>query len=287
MNQPATATLPPQHQDQQPGIEAQMQPPPESEMAAYRGSGKLEGEVALVTGGDSGIGRAVAVAFAKEGADVAVVYLAEDEDAAKTRQLITDCGRRCILIKGDIADEAFCGEAVALTISELKGLDILVNNAGEQHPQSSIEDISSSQLLRTFQTNVFAMFHLVRAALPHLKGGGRIINTTSVTAYRGHEKLLDYSATKGAVVSFTRSLAKALIDDEIRVNAVAPGPVWTPLIPSTFSAEEVKKFGSHAPMKRPGQPDEIAPAYVFLASADSSFMAGQVLHPNGGEVVNG
>ncbi|WP_255992214.1 SDR family oxidoreductase [Chitinolyticbacter albus] len=282
-----TATLPAQHQGTQPGIEAQMEPRPQSRMQGYRGSGKLQGQVALITGGDSGIGRAVAIAFAKEGADIAIVYLDEDGDAAETRDLVTQCGQRCILIKGDIADEAFCGESVALTVSELKRLDILVNNAGEQHPEASIADISSAQLLRTFQTNVFAMFHLVRAALPHLKQGGRIINTTSVTAYRGHEKLLDYSATKGAVVSFTRSLAKALIDEGVRVNAVAPGPVWTPLIPSTFSAEEVARFGSHALMKRPGQPDEIAPAYVFLASDDSSFMAGQVLHPNGGEVVNG
>lgn len=278
---------PRQHQDRQPGIESAMDPPPQAEMATYRGSGKLVGQVALITGGDSGIGRAVAVAYAKEGADVVVVYLNEDADAEKTRSLVEKADRRCLLIKGDIGEESFCVEAVERALQHYERLDILVNNAGEQHPQSSIETISNAQLERTFRTNVFAMFHLVRASLPYLKGGGRIINTASVTAYRGNEKLLDYSASKGAIVSFTRSLAKALLKDGIRVNAVAPGPVWTPLISSTFTAEEVAKFGGNVPMHRPGQPDEIAPAYVFLAAQDSSYMAGQVLHPNGGEPVNG
>jgi len=278
---------PEQHQDRQPGLESAMFPPPQAEMEAYKGSGKLTGQVALVTGGDSGIGRAVTVAYAKEGANVAIVYLDEDADAEKTRELVEKAGQHCLLIKGDIGEEGFCSEAVEKTLQHFERLDVLVNNAGEQHPQSSIEDISTSQLVRTFRTNVFAMFHLVRAALPYLKGGGRIINTASVTAYRGNEKLLDYSASKGAIVSFTRSLAKALLKDGIRVNAVAPGPVWTPLIPSTFTAEEVAKFGGNTPMQRVGQPDEIAPAYVFLATQDSSYMAGQVLHPNGGEPVNG
>ncbi|MGQ5524993.1 SDR family oxidoreductase [Chitinimonas sp. PSY-7] len=282
-----TALRPPQHQHQQPGIEAVMEPPPKSEMEGYQGSGKLKNQVAIITGGDSGIGRAVAIAYAKEGADVVIVYLDEDVDATKTRDLVEQTGKHCLLLKGDIGDETFCKEIVKKTLEKHDRLDILVNNAGEQHPQSSFSDVTKEQLEQTFRTNVFPMFYLSRAAMPYLKGGGRIINTTSVTAYRGHEKLVDYSASKGAVVSFTRSLAKALIKDEIRVNAVAPGPVWTPLIPASFTAEEVARFGSNSPMHRAGQPDEIAPAYVFLASTDSSFIAGQVLHPNGGEPVNG
>jgi NAD(P)-dependent dehydrogenase (short-subunit alcohol dehydrogenase family) len=255
-------------------------------METYRGSGRLENRKALVTGGDSGIGRAVAVGFAKEGADVCIVYLDEHEDAKRTQELVQQTGRKCVLIAGDVGNERFCAEAVDRTIGELGGLDILVNNAGEQHPQEDIADITTEQLERTFRTNIFAMFHLVKAARPHLGKGARIINTASVTAYRGQKMLLDYSATKGAIVAFTRSLALALAEEEIHVNAVAPGPVWTPLIPSTFSADKVKSFGAHVPLGRPGQPDEVAPCYIFLASNDAAFMTGQVLHPNGGEIVN-
>jgi NAD(P)-dependent dehydrogenase (short-subunit alcohol dehydrogenase family) len=241
----------------------------------------------LITGGDSGIGRAVAVAYAREGADVAIAYLNEHGDAEETKRMVEGEGRRCILIAGDIGDDSFCKEAVEQTVRELGGLDVLVNNAAEQHPQESIEDITNEQLERTFRTNIFAMFYLTRAALTHLKKGSAIINTTSVTAYRGSPELLDYSSTKGAITAFTRSLALSLAEKGIRVNAVAPGPIWTPLIPSTFDEEKVKTFGADTPMKRPGQPEEVAPSYVFLASDDSSYMTGQVLHPNGGEVVNG
>jgi NAD(P)-dependent dehydrogenase (short-subunit alcohol dehydrogenase family) len=278
---------PPQHQDRQPGLESEMRPPPRAEDAAQRGSGKLAGKVALITGGDSGIGRAVAIACAKEGADVAIAYLNEHQDAEQTRQQVEQHGRRCISIAGDVGDEAFCRQAMERTVSELGRLDVLVNNAAEQHPQESIEQISAEQLERTFRTNIFAQFYLTKAALPHLQSGSAIINTTSVTAYKGSPKLLDYASTKGAIVAFTRSLALALVEKGIRVNAVAPGPIWTPLIPSTFPADAVAKFGSDVPMKRAGQPEEVAPSYVFLASDDASYMAGQVLHPNGGEVLNG
>jgi NAD(P)-dependent dehydrogenase (short-subunit alcohol dehydrogenase family) len=243
--------------------------------------------VALITGGDSGIGRAVAIMFAKEGADVTIVYLEEHGDAEETQRMVEQTGRRCLRIAGDVADESFCGQAVARTVREFGRLDILVNNAAEQHPQDSITKISAEQLERTFRTNIFAMFYLTKAALTHLKQGSTIINTASVTAYRGSPQLLDYSATKGAIVAFTRSLALSLIKQGIRVNAVAPGPIWTPLIPSTFPPDKVKSFGSDVPMQRAGEPEEVAPCYVFLASDDSSYMAGQVLHPNGGEVVNG
>ncbi|HUS13814.1 MAG TPA: SDR family oxidoreductase [Chloroflexia bacterium] len=278
---------PPQHQDRQPGIEAEMTPRPVAEDPQYRGSGKLDGKVALITGGDSGIGRAVAIVYAKEGADVAVAYLNEQQDADETRRQVEAEGRRCLLLPGDIGDEAVCRDLVQRTVSELGGLDILVNNAAEQHPQDSIEDITAEQLDRTFRTNIFAMFYLTKAALKHLKEGSTIINTTSVTAYKGSPQLLDYSATKGAIVAFTRSLSQALVEKGIRVNAVAPGPIWTPLIPATFPADKVAEFGSDVPMKRAGQPEEVANCYVFLASDDSSYIAGQVLHPNGGEVVNG
>jgi len=280
-------TLPPQEQDQQPGLESEMTPKPKSEDKQYRGSGKLHGKVALITGGDSGIGRAVAIVYAKEGADVAIGYLNEDDDAKETVRLVEAIGQRCVSIAGDIGDEAFCQQMVERTVKELGRLDILVNNAAEQHPQESISDITAAQLERTFRTNIFAMFHLTKAALPHLQKGSAIINTTSITAYKGSPKLLDYSATKGAIVAFTRSLSQSLIEKGIRVNGVAPGPIWTPLIPSTFSAEEVATFGADVPMKRPGQPEEVANCYVFLASDDSSYIAGQILHPNGGEVVNG
>ncbi len=278
---------PPQHQDQQPGIEAEMTPPPVSEDPQHRGSGKLRGKAALITGGDSGIGRAVAILFAKEGADVAILYLNEEEDAQETKRQVEAEGRRCVAIAGDIGQEAFCRQAVDQAVRELGRLDILVNNAAEQHPRDSIEEISAEQLLRTFQTNIFAMFYMVKAALPHLKEGSAIINTTSVTAYKGSPQLLDYSSTKGAIVAFTRSLSQGLIEKGIRVNGVAPGPIWTPLIPATFPADKVASFGADVPMKRAGQPEEVANCYLFLASDDASYMAGQILHPNGGEVVNG
>ena len=278
---------PPQTQDRQPGLESDMIPKPRSEDPRTRGSGKLDGRVALITGGDSGIGRAVAVAFAKEGADVAVVYLDEDSDAEETQALVEKHGGRCRLLRGDVGDPEFCRQAVDATVAELGRLDVLVNNAGEQHPQDSIDKISPGQLERTFRTNIFSMFYLSSVALEHLKAGGAIINTTSITAYRGSPTLVDYAATKGAIVAFTRSLAGNLAKRSIRVNAVAPGPVWTPLIPSTFSAEKVATFGSDVPLKRAAEPEEIAPSYVFLASDDASYMTGQVLHPNGGEIING
>jgi NAD(P)-dependent dehydrogenase (short-subunit alcohol dehydrogenase family) len=279
--------FPPQQQDQQPGIESEMQPRPSPEDPGHRGSGKLEGKVALVTGGDSGIGRAVALAFAKEGADVAIVYLNEHSDAEETKRLVEKQGRRCLAISGDVGEASFCREAVRRAVEGLGRLDVLVNNAGEQHPQESIEKITEEQLERTFRTNIFAMFFMTQAALPHLKEGSAIINTASVTAYAGSPQLLDYSSTKGAIVAFTRSLSLSLAEKKIRVNGVAPGPIWTPLIPATFPKEKVESFGSDTPMKRAGQPEEVAPCYVFLASDDSSYMSGQMLHPNGGEVVNG
>jgi NAD(P)-dependent dehydrogenase (short-subunit alcohol dehydrogenase family) len=278
---------PPQQQDRQPGVESEMRPRPKAEDHAYKGCGKLNDKVALITGGDSGIGRAVAILYAKEGADVSIVYLNEHEDAEETRRQVEEEGRRCLLIAGDVGDEAFCREAVERTVSELGRLDILVNNAAEQHPQDTIEKISAEQLERTFRTNIFSFFFLTKAALRHLKEGAAIINTTSVTAYKGNPQLIDYSATKGAIVAFTRALSNSLVEKGIRVNGVAPGPIWTPLIPSTFPPEKVASFGANVPMKRAGQPEEVAPSYVFLASDDSSYISGQILHPNGGEVVNG
>ena len=265
-----------------------MTPRPRAEDPAHRGSGKLDGKVALITGGDSGIGRAVAIAFAKEGASSAIAYLNEHEDANETKRVVEEKGGRCILIAGDIGEENFCSHLVDQTVRELGRLDILVNNAAEQHPKEKLEEISREQLEKTFRTNIFSMFYLTRFALPQLeKNKGTIINTSSVTAYRGSEHLLDYAATKGAIVSFTRSLSKNLAKKGIRVNAVAPGPIWTPLIPATFPADHVEKFGSDVPLGRAGQPEEVSPCYVFLASDDGSYMTGQVLHPNGGEVVNG
>ncbi|HEY9629586.1 MAG TPA: SDR family oxidoreductase [Coleofasciculaceae cyanobacterium] len=278
---------PKQQQEQTPGLESEMTPLPQFESHDYDGKGKLEGKIALITGGDSGIGRAVAVAFAKEGADIAIVYLNEHSDAEATKQKIEAEGRRCLTIAGDIGDEQFCQQSVEKTVTQLGHLNILINNAAEQHPQESIEQISGEQLERTFRTNIFSMFYLTKAALPYLAEGSTIINTTSVTAYKGNAQLLDYSATKGAIVAFTRSLSQSLIKKGIRVNGVAPGPIWTPLIPSTFPEEKVEKFGAQVPMQRSGQPEEVAPSYVFLASDDSSYMAGQILHPNGGDVVNG
>ena len=280
-------TMPSQQQEQRPGIEAEMTPRPVADDATHIGSRKLEDKVAIITGGDSGIGRAVAIAYAREGANVCVMYLNEHEDARETARLVEAEGRRCLLIDGDVGDENFCREAVERAVGEFGRLDVLVNNAAEQHPQESIEQISAEQLERTFRTNIFSMFYLVKAALKHLKTGAAIINTTSVTAYKGNPDLLDYSSTKGAIVAFTRSLSQSLVERGIRVNGVAPGPIWTPLIPSTFPPEKVESFGANVPMKRPGQPEEVAPAYVFLASDDASYMAGQILHPNGGEVVNG
>jgi NAD(P)-dependent dehydrogenase (short-subunit alcohol dehydrogenase family) len=278
---------PPQHQRQQPGREHKMKPRPRAEDEKHRGSGKLEGKVAIITGGDSGIGRAVAIAFAKEGADVAIVYLEEEKDANETRRLVEEHGGKCLLIPGDVGRQEFCRKAVDQTMKEFDKLDILVNNAAEQHPQESIEKITEQQLTQTFRTNIFSFFFMTKAAIKHLKKSAVIINTTSVTAYKGSAHLLDYSSTKGAITSFTRSLSQALADQGIRVNGVAPGPIWTPLIPSTFPAKKVETFGSEVPLGRPGQPEEIGPCYVFLASDDSSYMTGQILHPNGGTIVNG
>ena len=264
-----------------------MRPQPVTIAVDYHASGKLAGKAAMITGGDSGIGRAVAVAFAREGADIAVVYYDEHDDAKETARLVEESGRECLLIDGDIGKETFCCRAVKAAVKQFGRLDILVNNAAEQHPQDSIADIDSEQLERTFRTNMFAMFYLVKAALPHLKAGSSIINTTSVTAYRGSPMLLDYSATKGAIVTFTRSLAMQLVEKQIRVNGVAPGPIWTPLIPSTFEGDKVASFGSDVPMGRAGEPAEVATTFVFLASSDASYITGQVLHPNGGEIING
>ena len=278
---------PAQHQQRQPGREHKMKPRPRAEDEKHRGSGKLQNKVAIITGGDSGIGRAVAIAFAKEGADISIVYLEERKDANETKRLVEEHGRKCLLIEGDVGQETFCRKAVEQTVNQFDKLDILVNNAAEQHPQDSIEKISDKQLERTFRTNIFSFFFMVKAAMKHLKKGAVIINTTSVTAYKGSPELLDYSSTKGAITAFTRSLSQALAEKSIRVNGVAPGPIWTPLIPSTFPAEEVETFGSDVALGRPGQPEEVAPSYVFLASDDSSYMTGQVLHPNGGTIVNG
>src|SRR5438093_3979147 len=278
---------PPQHQQEQPGREYKMKPRPRAEDEKHRGSRKLQDKVAIITGGDSGIGRAVAIAFAKEGANISVVYLEERKDANETKLLVEEHGHRCLLIEGDVGKEEFCRKAVEQTVKEFRKLDILVNNAAEQHPQDSIEKITEKQLERTFRTNIFSMFFMTKAAMKHLKKGAAIINTTSVTAYKGSPHLLDYSSTKGAITAFTRSLSQALADKAIRVNGVAPGPIWTPLIPSTFPSKDVEAFGSDVPLGRAGQSEEIAPSFVFLASDDSSYMTGQILHPNGGTVVNG
>ena len=274
-------------EDALPGHESTLHPKPEW-TPRYPGSGRLTGKVAIVTGGDSGIGRAVAVLFAREGADVAVMYLCEHDDAAETARAVRAEGQRCIAIPGDIGDKAFCEAAVRQVVDGLGGLDILVNNAGEQHPDKDITDITEEQLRRTFQTNIFGMFFMTQAARPHLKEGAAIINCTSVTNYQGSGELLDYSSTKGAITAFTRSLSENLVGKGIRVNAVAPGPIWTPLNPKGgASPEKLATFGEDTPMGRPGQPNEVAPAFLFLACEDSSYMSGQVLHPNGGTIVNG
>lgn len=275
-----------QKQKEQPGKEYKMDPRPDYE-AQNNKKGRLENKVAIITGGDSGIGRAVVLAFAKEGASVVVAYLNEERDAKETAALLEKSKGKYLFIAGDVSDDKHCGEIVRHTLEKFGKLDILVNNAAVQFPQKSLLDISNDQLLHTFKTNIFAYFYLTRSALPHLKAGASVINTTSVTAYRGSDRLIDYSSTKGAIVGFTRALANNLAAKNIRVNGVAPGPIWTPLIPATFTEKEVAEFGKDTPMGRPGQPNEVAPAYVFLASDEASYISGQVIHPNGGEIING
>lgn len=277
-----TSIEPMVRQDSQPGHESQLSPKPKWE-PRYKGSDRLKGKVALITGADSGIGRAVAALFAREGADIAISYLCEDDDAAKTRAIVEAEGQRAITLRGDIGDKSFCDDLVQRTVEELGGLDILVNNAGEQHPDKDLRDVDEHQLKRTFQTNVFGMFYITQAALDHLKSGSAIINCTSETMYKGSHDLLDYSATKGAITAFTRSLSKNLVDKGIRVNGVAPGPIWTPLNPfGGQPPEDMPEFGKDTPMGRPGQPNEVAPCFLFLACEDSSYMTGQILHPDGG-----
>ncbi|GGF89599.1 hypothetical protein GCM10007301_56900 [Azorhizobium oxalatiphilum] len=275
------------HEDGLPGHETTLKPKP-AWQPRFRGSDRLKGKVAIITGADSGIGRAVAALYAREGADIAIVYLLEDDDAAETRRIVEAEGRKAITLKADVGDKQMCERAVAETLKAFGRIDIVVNNAGEQHPDQDITDISEQQLRRTFQTNIFGMFFMVQAARPHLKAGAAIVNCTSVTMYQGSKELLDYSSTKGAITAFTRSLSENLISEGIRVNAVAPGPIWTPLNPcGGASAEKLEHFGESTPIGRPGQPNEVAPAFLFLACEDASYMSGQVLHPNGGVVVNG
>lgn len=275
--------FPPQHQPIQPGLETLMDPKPIFDNPNYIGTGKLRNKIALITGGDSGIGRAVSLAFAKEGADICIIYFNEHEDAQITKYYVEKQGRRCLLISGDIRDETFCNDAVSQTVSFFGGIDILVNNAGVQFPQTGIENISAEQMRLTFEVNFYGLFIMTKLVLPYLKCGSSIINTTSITAYEGNEWLIDYSSTKGAIVSFTRAMARSLVSDGIRVNAVAPGPIWTPLQPASWPADYIPTFGSDAPMKRAGQPFELAPTYVYLASEDSSYVTGQVLHVDGGQ----
>lgn len=287
MSPEKTTQRPPQHQAQQPGSEQKMIPKPKAEDVNYQGTQKLKGKVALISGGDSGIGKAIAILFAKEGADIAFIYLNEHQDAKETANRIKEIGRRCLMFDGDISNESFCCSVVKKVLSEFGQINTLINNAAEQHPQESLMNISSEQFEHTFQTNIFSMFYLTKAVLPHLHSGDTIVNSSSVTAYRGSYHLIDYSATKGAIVSFTRSLAISLVEKNIRVNGVAPGPVWTPLIPASFDPKKVEEFGKQVPMQRAAEPFEIAPCYLFLASSDSSFMTGQILHPNGGEIIGG
>ena len=277
--------LRPKQEQNRPGKESKLNP--EADTSPVPQINKLLGKVALITGGDSGIGKATALLFAENGADIVIAYLSESEDAKETQKEIKEMGRKCYIIKGDLSKESNCKRAVQVTIDKLSKLDILVNNIALHWEIEGLENISTDQLVRTFSNNVFSYFWVTKYALPHMKEGGSIINTSSVTAYRGSAKLIDYSATKGAIISFTRSLAQSLVEKKIRVNAVAPGPIWTPLIASTFDDEKIGKFGSDAPMERAGQPNEVAPSFLFLASDDSSYITGQCLHPNGGEIVNG
>lgn len=277
---------PPQKQTP-PGTEKEMTPRPESENPNYKPADKLKDKVVIITGGDSGIGKATAIAFAKEGAKVVIIYNKADDDANKTKTRIEEIGKTCLTIKGDVGDKTFCTQAIQQVVEAFKKIDVLINNAGEQHVQQDLQNISEEQLQKTFRTNIYSMFYMTQAALPHMKEGSSIINTTSVTAYQGREQLIDYSSTKGAILTFTRSIAQNLVEKGIRVNAVAPGPIWTPLIPSTFPPDKVKSFGTDTPMKRAGQPYECAPAYVFLASEDASYITGQTIHINGGMSVNG
>ncbi len=279
--------LPAQHQQEHPGDEYKMDPQPEYIRKGYKGSDKLKNKVAIVTGGDSGIGRAISVHFAREGADVVIVYLNEHTDAEDTKQLVEKEGGKCLLIAGDLGDAKFCRKVIDKTIDEFGKLDILINNAAEQHFEEEFTKIPDEQMENTFRTNIFSMFYLTKAALKHMKKGASIVNCTSITAYRGSSHLIDYASTKGAILSFTRALASNLAEKGIRVNGVAPGPIWTPFIPSSFPAEKVKEFGTEQPLGRPGQPSEVAPSFVFLASEDASYMTGQVLHPNGGEIIGG
>lgn len=282
-----TETIGRLHQDGLPGSEAALDPKPEW-TPRYPGSGRLAGKVAIVTGADSGIGRAVAVLYAREGADVAIVYLDEHEDAKETARAVEAEGRRALTFDGDVGEKAFCRDVVEKVVAEFGKLDVLVNNAGEQHPDKDVADISEEQLKRTFQTNIFGQFFMVQAARPHLKQGATIVNCTSVTAYQGEPELIDYSSTKGAILAFTRALSAQLVKQGIRVNAVAPGPIWTPLNAcGGASDEKLATFGQGTPMGRPGQPNEVAPSFLFLACEDSSYISGQVLHPNGGTIVNG
>ncbi|POY37304.1 NAD(P)-dependent oxidoreductase [Solitalea longa] len=276
---------PEQEQSQQPGIESEMKPQPKFEGNEIEQ--KLTGKVTYISGGDSGIGRAIAVLFAKHGSDIAISYFSEHNDAKKTKEEVEKQGVKCLLIDGDLKEESFCKHSIQLTVKTFGRLDVLINNAAVQYPQKDLKNISADQLTETFQTNIFAMFYLTIEALNYLNEGSTIINTTSVTAYRGSAHLIDYASTKGAIVAFTRSLSAALADKKIRVNAVAPGPIWTPLIPASFDKKEVSEFGSNVPLKRAGEPEEVAPSYLFLASNDSTYMTGQILHPNGGEIVNG
>lgn len=278
-------SLPPQKQTSQPGKTKKMHPEPEIIRKNYKGSEKLKGKIALITGGDSGIGRSVAVHFAREGAHIAIVYLNEDKDAQKTKELVEKEGMDCLVLEGDLKEEKFCKNCVKKTVSKFGKLDILVNNAAMQFPKNSLKEISTKQLQKTFETNIYPYFYVTKAALEHMKKDSAIINTTSVTAFRGSDHLLDYSSTKGAILTFTRSLSSMLAKKKIRVNCVAPGPIWTPLIPATF--DDVTSFGKDTPLGRPGQPSEVAPAYVFLACEDSSYMTGQTIHLNGGELVGG
>lgn len=283
------STAPAQEQSHQPGDQDAMYPAPETIKTSHQGSGKLNGKVALISGGDSGIGRSTAVLFAREGADVAIIYLDESDDAAQTQKLVELEGRRCLSIQQDVGDSRGVKHAVEQVIQQFGKINILVNNAGVQYPQKDLTDIDDEQLEKTFKTNIFGMFNITRAVLPHLQEGDSIINTTSITSYQGHDELIDYAATKGAITTFTRSLSSNLMKQKrgIRVNGVAPGPIWTPLIPSSFSADEVAKFGQDTPMGRMGQPSEVAPAYLFLASDDASYITGQIIHVNGGSIVNG